>query len=469
MTGTVLAGLAPHPPILVPEIGLNSLEEIEETKESMQQFAQQVKESDPDLIITISPHGPVFRDAISILSDQDLIGDFAQFGHRDLKFNYFLEEEFTTEIIKATKKTGITVARIDQATAEKLDVDLKLDHGVLVPLYYLEEAGIELPLVPITMGMLSYEELYKFGKIIQIVAQKSGYKVAVIASGDLSHRLTADAPAGFNPHGREFDEAVVEYLDDLEVEEVFNLDSSLIEKAGECGLRPLIMMLGTIDGLNVEGGVLSYQGPFGVGYAVASYRVQGKEEGGSLLEQIFANKKAKLDEIRENESEVVRLARQAVQEYAKNKEVIDPPVDLDPRLAKQAGVFVSIKKDGQLRGCIGTTKPTQANIAEEVIKNALSAAFKDPRFEVVNLNELEELTYSVDILGEPEKVESIQQLDPKKYGVIVKQGNQTGLLLPDLEGVDTATKQVEIAKRKAGISLNETDIELMRFTVTRNT
>ncbi|MCK8816173.1 AmmeMemoRadiSam system protein A [Natroniella sulfidigena] len=469
MTGTVFAGLAPHPPILVPEIGLNNLEEVEKTKESMQQFARQLKESDPDLIITISPHGPVFSDAISILSQQELVGDFAQFGHRDLKFSYQLEEELTQEIIRASNRADITVARIDQATARKIDVDLKLDHGVLVPLYYLKEAGIDLPLIPITMGMLSYEELYKFGKVIQLVAQRAGYKVAVVASGDLSHRLTTDAPAGFNPRGREFDEAIVEYLDDLEVEEVFNLDPSLIEKAGECGLRPLIIMLGAIDGLDVEGGVLSYQGPFGVGYAVASYRVEGKTEGSSLLEQIIANKKVKLEKIRENESEVVRLARKTVEEYAKNKEVIDPPSDLDPRLTEQAGVFVSIKKDEQLRGCIGTTEPTQANIAEEVINNALSAAFKDPRFESVNLNELEELTYSVDILGEPEKIENIEQLDPKKYGVIVKQGERTGLLLPDLEGVNTATKQVEIAKRKAGISSNEDGIELMRFTVTRHT
>ncbi|WP_408955535.1 AmmeMemoRadiSam system protein A [Natroniella sp. ANB-PHB2] len=469
MSGTVFAGLAPHPPILVPEIGLNSLEEIEETKESMERFAKEIKESDPDLIITISPHGPVFRDAISILSTQELVGDFAQFGQPDLKFNYQLKEEFTQEIIKATNNIGTTVARIDQAAADKLDIDFKLDHGVLVPLYYLEEVGVELPLIPITMGMLSYEELYKFGKVIQIVAKKFGYKVAVIASGDLSHRLTADAPAGFNPHGREFDEAVVEYLDNLEVEELFNLDSSLIEKAGECGLRPLIMMLGTIDGLDVEGGVLSYQGPFGVGYAVASYRVKGEKEVDSLLEQIIANKKAKLEGVRKNESEVVRLARQAVEEYAKNKEVIAPPSELDPRLAKKAGVFVSLKKDEQLRGCIGTTEPTQDNIAEEVINNALSAAFKDPRFEAVNLNELEELTYSVDILGEPKEVENIQQLDPKKYGVIVKQGDRTGLLLPDLEGVDTAAKQVEIAKRKAGITLNEADVELMRFKVTRYT
>ncbi|GAB6138755.1 AmmeMemoRadiSam system protein A [Halanaerobaculum tunisiense] len=467
MAGVVFAGLSPHPPVAVPEVGGSEREEIADTVASMEELANQVQEADPDLIVTIGPHGPVFSDAISILNRDPLVGDLSDFGAEDVQLEYPLAEEFITEIAQACHTQDIQVARIDQRAAQKFDIELKLDHGAVVPLSYLKEAGVDVPLVPITMGMLSYEDLYKFGKIVQLLARELDYKIAVIASGDLSHRLTPNAPAGFNPRGSEFDESLVQYLDDLAIEKILNLESSLIEKAGECGLRPITMMLGTLDALEVTGGVLSYEGPFGVGYAVASYQVTGRDQDRSLLETIEQQKKDKLAEIREEESKLVKLARKAVEEYALQEEVVSPPAELSPELVDQAGVFVSIKKDGNLRGCIGSTKPTEANIAQEIIKNAISAGFKDPRFEAIEPEELEKLTYSVDVLGEPEEVASIDQLDPEQYGVIVKKGAATGLLLPNIEGVNDAHKQVEVAKRKAGIPEEDDEIELMRFEVTR--
>jgi len=467
MTGVVFSALTPHPPILIPEIGGDDVQQITKTQDSVRKFAQEVKDINPDIIVTISPHGSVFSDAVSILSAENLSGNFGDFGREDIKLSYHLAEKFTSELAIAANKNQITTARIDKATARKLEVKMELDHGVLVPMYYLNEVGINKPIVPVTIGMLSYEELYTFGKIIQLVAERLEYKVAVIASGDLSHRLTTTAPAGYEPKAKDFDKRVVHYLDALEVENIFEMDNQLIQRAGECGLRPLTMMLGAMDRLDVEGGVLSYEGPFGVGYAVATYHVKGKKEEVGLLDKLHKRKQDRLSQIRSNESEIVKLARKSVEEYIKNREVIDPPAQLDPQLAGRGGVFVSIKKNGNLRGCIGTTQATKANLAYEIIYNALGAAFEDPRFEPVNLNEIDELTYSVDVLGEAESIASIEELNPAKYGVIVRQDERAGLLLPDLEGVDTAKKQVEIAKRKAGISIEEEDIELMRFEVKR--
>ena len=467
MSGIKFAGLSPHPPVVIPEVGGNSVEEIKDTQESLRQLAQEVKAADPDLLITISPHGPVFSDAISILNQQNLTGDFAQFGAGEVELTYQLEEDFVGEIVQACNTQDIKVARIDEGAAQQFDIDLKLDHGVLVPLYYLEEAGVDAPLVPITMGMLSYEDLYKFGKIIQLLAEQLDYEVALIASGDLSHRLTPGAPAGYNPRGQEFDETIINFLDDLAVEEIMDLDEDLIEKAGECGLRPIIIMLGAIDGLKVEGGVHSYEGPFGVGYGVATYQIKGKSEEAGFFEEIEERKEERLEEIRSSESEFVKLAREAVETYAKEGEVIEPPSELPAELTDQAGAFVSIKKNGNLRGCIGTTKPTKANLAQEIIVNAVKAGFKDLRFEEIEIGELQELTYTVDVLGEPEHIDSKDELDPEEYGVIVRKGRSTGLLLPNLEGVDTVDKQIEIAKRKAGIPPQDDEIELMRFEVTR--
>ena len=167
------------------------------------------------------------------------------------------------------------------------------------------------------------------------------------------------------------------------------------------------------------------------------------------------------------ESAYVRLARETIENYVKQGKIITPPKDLPEEMINQkAGVFVSLKKFGDLRGCIGTFMPTQENIAQEIIKNAISAAIDDPRFPPVTVSELEELSISVDVLSAPEEVKDTSQLDPKKYGVIVSSGYKKGLLLPDLEGVDTVEYQIDIAKRKAGIYPGE-KVKLYRFEVKR--
>ena len=167
------------------------------------------------------------------------------------------------------------------------------------------------------------------------------------------------------------------------------------------------------------------------------------------------------------ESAYVKLARETIENYIKQGKIITPPLGLPEEMINQkAGVFVSLKKFGDLRGCIGTFMPTQENVAQEIIKNAISAAVDDPRFSPVNFSELEDLSISVDVLSAPEEVKDISQLDPKKYGVIVSSGYKKGLLLPDLEGVDTVEYQIDIAKRKAGIYPGE-KVKLYRFEVKR--
>ena len=167
------------------------------------------------------------------------------------------------------------------------------------------------------------------------------------------------------------------------------------------------------------------------------------------------------------ESAYVRLARETIENYVKQGKIITPPLGPPEEMINQkAGVFVSLKKNGNLRGCIGTFIPTQENIAQEIIKNAISAAVGDPRFSPVTAFELGDLTISVDVLSPPEEISDISELDPKKYGVIVGSGYKKGLLLPDLEGVDTAEYQIDIAKRKAGIYPDE-KVKLYRFEVKR--
>ncbi|MCE5259563.1 MAG: AmmeMemoRadiSam system protein A [Chloroflexi bacterium] len=166
------------------------------------------------------------------------------------------------------------------------------------------------------------------------------------------------------------------------------------------------------------------------------------------------------------EHALVQLARKTIELYVREHKVLTPPTEPTPEMRQRAGVFVSLHRQGELRGCIGTIEPTQADVAREVIANAISAATRDPRFTPMRANELADLDISVDVLTAPEAIDSPDELDPKRYGVIVASGGRRGLLLPDLEGVDTAEYQIQIALRKAGIGRNEA-YKLSRFEVIR--
>lgn len=167
-----------------------------------------------------------------------------------------------------------------------------------------------------------------------------------------------------------------------------------------------------------------------------------------------------------SEHPLVQLARKSIETYLKEGKVIDPPAELSSEMKQKAGVFVSLHRKGQLRGCIGTFAPTADNVAGEIIRNAIESSTRDPRFPPMQADELSELEISVDVLTDPVPVKSRAELDAKKYGVIVKSGGRSGLLLPDLSGVNTAEEQIAICRRKAWINDNE-PVELFRFEVRR--
>lgn len=456
MEHIVGCALVPHPPILIPEIGRNNLREVEKTRQGMEKISDQVKLWNPDTLVLITPHGPVFRDAISIAAITSLQGNFANFGMPDIRISAETDTEMVEVITRYAGHSGIPVLQITEDSAQRYGLSIVLDHGALVPLYYLAKAGVKAKVVHISIGWLEYEDLFSFGRAVREAVQSIDRRAVIICSGDLSHRLTPDAPAGYSIQARQFDETIVQALEKLNIQAIRNLAPDFIEEAGECGLRPIYILMGILDKLKVKAHTLSYEGPFGVGYAVMQFQI-GSEV---VVEQQYTDKAT-------GESSYTNLARRSLEHYVLTGKMLETPDNLPRDLSRRAGVFVSLKKQGNLRGCIGTFAPTRPNIAEEIISNAVNAGTGDPRFFPVEADELNELTYSVDILSDPEPVKNIGELDPKKYGIILRKGHRSGLLLPDLEGVDTVEEQISIAKQKAGIKPEE-PVEVYRFAVTRH-
>ena len=228
-------------------------------------------------------------------------------------------------------------------------------------------------------------------------------------------------------------------------------------------------MAGALDRTEVQAERLSHEGTFGVGYGVCIYETAGKAPERDFLSQYEKRLREEAEKRKNAEDAYVKLARLTVETYVRTGRKPEIPAGLPEEMyTKRAGVFVSLKEEGKLRGCIGTISPVWGCIAEEIVENAVSASTKDPRFSAVSAEELDRLIYSVDVLGDTEEISSAEELDPKRYGVVVSRGYKRGLLLPNLEGVDTVEEQISIAKRKAGIPEKAGDIRLERFEVVRH-
>lgn len=459
MAGLVYGAITPHPPLLIPEVGRSQLRRITATMNGMRVMAESLAATSPDSIVVISPHSPFYTHAMGIATAPSLAGDFADFRAPNVRLSFPVDQELVAAIQEQARQRDIPL----RSTTE-LRVSHSLDWGVLVPMYYLHQTlPKDLPIASLSFSRLPYPTHYAFGQAIQAAAEASGKRVAMIASGDLSHCLLPEAPAGYDPLAKTFDQKIVEAVRNNDVQAVLGIDPQLVERAGECGLRSIIVLLGAMDSLGARPQVLSYEGPFGVGYMVASFTIPVGEQAQAIAASAAQPGPAPA------RHPLVDLARQAVEAYVRRGEVIEPPLPPVLEMQEQAGVFVCIKKRGELRGCIGTFEPTQPTVAQEVVRNAICSATQDYRFpEPVRERELADLEYSVDILAAPEPVAGEEELDPKRYGIIVESGDRRGLLLPDLEGVDTVEQQIAITRRKAGIGPNE-PVKLYRFEVRRFT
>ncbi len=466
--GIIAGFMVPHPPMIVPDVGRGSEKQILETTEAYEKVAKKISELAPDTIIITSPHTTMYSNYFHISPGSRTVGDLGEFRAPNVTFEEYYDHELVNRLNDICFEEGFSAGIEGQRKK-------RLDHGTMVPLYFIRKFYKGGKIVRIGLSGLSLADHYQFGMYIREACEELGRKAVFVASGDLSHKLQEYGPYGFAPEGPEYDRKIMDTASRAAFGEMLEFDEDFCDKAAECGHRSFVIMAGAFDGFAVKANVLSHQDVTGVGYGICEFYPQNPgevDENRRFLDKLLA----KIDEENAKSDPYVRLARLSLENYIKKGRKVRIPEDIPEGLMSElpeeifkqkAGAFVSIHKNGQLRGCIGTIAPAAKNVANEIIQNAISASTRDPRFDPISEDELRWLEINVDVLGEPEDIDSMDELDVKRYGVIVSCGYRRGLLLPDLEGVDDVETQVSIAMKKGGITKAD-KYTLQRFEVIRH-
>lgn len=460
---SVIAAYAmPHPPLAIAGVGRGQEQQIASTLAALQEVGRRVATLDPDVLVIASPHATAYHDYAHISPGTRASGDFANFGDPDDEVAVAYDSNLVQAIAFEAALAGIPAGTEGARSPD-------LDHGTMVPLAFLQAAGTNCPIVRMGLAGFSGLEHYCLGQCLERACERLGRRAVFIASGDLSHKLTTNGPYGFDPAGPRFDQQACDALSTANFGALLSLDPATVREAAQCGLNSLLIMAGALDGRSVEAELLSYEGPFGVGYAVAAFTPGPNDPQRHFGEAHAVQKQAALAAVRSGEDPWVHLARTTLEHWVRHHERLALPSDLPAELLhSQAGAFCSLHEHDELRGCMGTTGPTQPNLALEIQANVVAAATRDPRFAPVTPDELPNLIYSVDVLGAPEPINNPSELDPTRWGVIVSTDDgRRGLLLPDLEGVNSPEEQLAIARRKGGIEPHEA-VHIERFAVVRH-
>lgn len=455
--------IASHPPVIIPEIGGGRELKAEKTIRGIRDLAMKTAEIRPDTIVLITPHGNVFQDGVSVVYETRIQGDFGDFGASDIAIEKECDMGLLDEMNRRFAENDCESIFLNARTAEEYDIKRELDYASLVPLYYLDHYYPDYKVVHITIGHLSLIELFRIGRVLREAIEVNGKDTMILASADLSHALMDDGPYQFDPAGPIFDEKMITSLQNKDYYSILTMSPAIYDPAAQCGLRPIVMALGATDSIKTQSKVFSYEGPYGVGYltALITFDLDQEDPTQESLISRFERDMVKAHDVRmQNEDVWTALARATVDTWAETGRQIDyehwkaeqgDTEGIAQMEREQAGVFVSLYKGGELRGCMGTAAPVTACVAREIIRNAIEACAYDPRFLPVEVQELYQLEISVDVLGSPETVESLDDLDPAVYGIIVEKDMRRALLLPGLAGIITPEKQLEVAKEKAGI------------------
>jgi AmmeMemoRadiSam system protein A len=441
----------PHPPIVVAEVGGRRTDEAGRTVASMREAARRIVAHAPASVVLISPHSPRRHGAFGLWKAPRVRGSFAPFGAPAATISLPGHPDLASRIAHRATERQINTWFIPETE--------ELDHGAMVPLWFLVEAGWRGPTVVAGLTWPEGPGSRPFGEAIRAAIGESAEPVAVVASGDMSHRLKLGAPAGYHPDAAAFDDALIDILRSGDYARIERLDGRLRSDAAEDVVEPTRVVLECVHHSNTGHQVLSYEGPFGVGYGVAILFDEAQprfqpEAGKSGVEHDWG-------------PGLPDVARKSVTSWFSNRDA-GPGETASAACLATRGVFVTLRDGrGDLRGCVGTILPRFAHVIEETWRNAREAAFRDPRFPPLVSHELRRIRFEVSVLGAPEPVESPDHLDPARFGVVVTSDDgRRGVLLPDIVGITTPEIQLKFARQKARIRPHEL-ITIERFVVER--
>lgn len=459
----------PHPPIIVSEIGHGEEEAASQTIKAYEKAAERIAAAAPELIILTSPHTTMYRDWFNISQGTEAFGSFSSFGAPSVRFHVRYDTEFVDTL------QSLLPAGFPAGTQYDREQSLTSDQGTMVPLYFINKQYTDYKLVRIGLSGLPLSMHYQLGQYIKKAVEQLGRRAVFVASGDLSH-CGRGSHYGYHPEGPEYDRKIIQTLKSGNLGETLDYDEAFLRRAEECGHRSFTILAGAFDKVKVKTEVLSYESPWGIGYGVCIITPQGPDKSQHVLEEHRDRRHAAFLKRYEKADEFVKLAYDSVRYYTEHHRSLKLSSLPDARqqsieklMNGRAGVFVSIHKDGDLRGCIGTIAPCYDSIAQEIIQNGIAACSRDPRFPEITTDELDDLEITVDVLSPAEKITDRNQLDVHRYGVICSTADgRRGLLLPDLDGVDTVDEQISIACRKGGINEKRDRVILERFEVIRH-
>lgn len=259
----VFSAIVPHPPLLIPSIGKENLKQLNVTERAYLKLEEELYVSQPETIIIISPHGELREHSFTFNLCPEFKANFEEFGDMSTKLNLAGNVGLAHKIKERTE-TGAPL---------QLASEPNLDYGAAVPLYLLTRHLPKIKIIPLYHSGLDIHAHYNFGRTMKDGLLNSDCRIALIASGDLSHRLSKNAPAGYSPKGRKFDRKLIEHLLDKQTAEIMKFDHELVAQAGECGLKSIVILLGILDGIEYQPELLSYEAPFGVGYLVMNFKI----------------------------------------------------------------------------------------------------------------------------------------------------------------------------------------------------
>jgi aromatic ring-opening dioxygenase LigB subunit len=260
----VFSAVVPHSPLLIPAVGKDHLAKLETTRQALLTLEQELYATRPDTLVIFTPHGPAVPDAFAIALEAKYTGSLKDFGDFGTKIESTADFMLIDHIQRGLRDKNLPVT---------LQSGAELDYSVVVPLYYLTPHLQKYTLVPIASSLLDLKTHLEFGRALQDELAASNKRIAVLASADLAHRLLPESPEGFSPRAKDFDDHIRTLLTSGKAEDALAFDPGMVKESGECGLRPIIMLLGTLDGMNIKPEILSYEGPFGTGYLVANLTI----------------------------------------------------------------------------------------------------------------------------------------------------------------------------------------------------